>query len=147
MATTSGPVAKVVTRELVFETRGELDYNDLTAQVRQLLAHSGLTDGLLTVFATGSTGSVVTIESESGLLADLLHLAQEIAPRGLAYEHNQRWQDDNGHSHLRATLFGASVSIPFSNTKLHIGTWQQIVFIEFDVRPRRRTVVVQCMGV
>lgn len=145
----TGPVAsaKVITRELAFETRGELDWKDLTAQVRQVLAHTNLTDGLLTVFVAGSTGSVVTTEAESGLLQDLLHLAQEIAPRDRSYEHNQRWQDGNGHSHLRATLFGASLCIPFSGSKLHLGTWQQIVFIEFDVRPRRRTVVVQCMGI
>lgn len=144
--TASDSAGKVITRELAFETRGELDCKDLTAQVRQVLAHADLTDGLLTVFVAGSTGSVVTTEAESGLLQDLLHLAQEIAPRDRDYQHNQRWQDGNGHSHLRATLFGASLSIPFSNGKLHLGTWQQIVFIEFDVRPRRRTVVVQCMG-
>ncbi len=138
---------QVLVQRLTFETRGELDYRDLTPQVEQVLAQSGLTAGLCTVFCTGSTGSVVTIEAESGLLQDLLHLAQEIAPRGLEYEHNLRWHDGNGHSHLRATLFGPGISVPFADRKLLLGTWQQIVFVEWDVRARRRQVVVQVMGV
>jgi secondary thiamine-phosphate synthase enzyme len=133
--------------ELHFETYNELEWRDLTGEVRDCLARSGLRDGLLVVSAVGSTASIVTIEAEDGLRRDLLHLAERFAPRAAHYDHNDRWQDGNGHSHLRATLLGSSVCVPFNNGELEIGTWQQIVFVEFDVRPRRRTVVVQGVGV
>jgi secondary thiamine-phosphate synthase enzyme len=136
----------VFREEIVFNTHNELEWHDLSTVVRDALARSGLRDGLVVIAAVGSTASVITIEAEEGLHQDLLRLAEEFAPRERAYEHDRRWQDGNGHSHLRATLWGASVCLPFTGGELELGTWQQIVFVEFDVRPRRRTVIVQAVG-
>ena len=128
------------------DTLGGVQIIDITNHVQELLAKSGLNDGLATVFVPGSTASVTTIEYEPGLIADIKKALDRIAPRDGHYEHDQRWHDGNGHSHVRAAFLKPSVAIPFSNKTLMLGTWQQLVFIELDVRPRNRTIVVQLMG-
>jgi secondary thiamine-phosphate synthase enzyme len=128
------------------DTLGGVQIIDITNHVQELLAKSNLNDGLATVFVPGSTASVTTIEYEPGLIADIKKALDRIAPRDGHYEHDQRWHDGNGHSHVRAAFLKPSVAIPFSNKTLMLGTWQQLVFIELDVRPRNRTIVVQLIG-
>lgn len=128
------------------DTLGGVQIIDITNHVQELLAKSDLNDGLATVFVPGSTASITTIEYEPGLIADIKKALDRIAPRDGHYEHDQRWHDGNGHSHVRAAFLKPSVAIPFSNKTLMLGTWQQLVFIELDVRPRNRTIVVQLMG-
>lgn len=137
---------KTVIKRLQLDTSGGVQVIDVTNQVRQLLVESNLNDGLATVFVPGSTATVTTIEYEPGLIADITHALDRIAPREARYEHDKRWHDGNGHSHVRAAFLKPSVTIPFSNRALMLGTWQQLVFIELDVRPRNRTVVVQFIG-
>jgi secondary thiamine-phosphate synthase enzyme len=128
------------------DTLGGVQIIDITNHVQELLTKSNLNDGLATVFVPGSTASVTTIEYEPGLIADIKKALDRIAPRDGHYEHDQRWHDGNGHSHVRAAFLKPSVAIPFSDKTLMLGTWQQLVFIELDVRPRNRTIVVQFMG-
>jgi len=128
------------------DTLGGVQIIDITHEVQELLTKSNLKDGLVTVFVPGSTASVTTIEYEPGLIADIKKALDRIAPKDGHYEHDQRWHDGNGHSHVRAAFLKPSVTIPFSNKTLMLGTWQQLVFIELDIRPRNRTVVVQLMG-
>jgi len=127
-------------------TTGGVELRDITSRVRQVLKDSGLKEGLLTVFVPGSTAAVTTIEYEPGLVADMKRALDRIAPEGIHYEHDQRWHDGNGHSHIRASFLKPSVTIPFSNSSLMLGTWQQLTFIELDVRPRNRTVIIQLIG-
>jgi secondary thiamine-phosphate synthase enzyme len=127
-------------------TRGQGDTRDLTSLVADALTQSGLQDGIVTVFIVGSTAGVTTIEFEPGALADLNRLFERLAPREAEYEHHLRWGDDNGSSHVRAALLGPSVTVPFSARTLALGTWQQIVLVEFDTRARRREVVIQIVG-
>ena len=128
------------------DTLGGVQIIDITHEVQELLTKSNLKDGLVTVFVPGSTASVTTIEYEPGVIADIKKALDRIAPKDGHYEHDQRWHDGNGHSHVRAAFLKPSVTIPFSNKTLMLGTWQQLVFIELDIRPRNRTVVVQLMG-
>ena len=128
------------------DTLGGVQIIDITNHVQELLTKSDLKDGLVTVFVPGSTATVTTIEYEPGLIADMEKALDRIAPKNGHYEHDQRWHDGNGHSHVRAAFLKPSVAIPFSNKTLMLGTWQQLVFIELDVRPRNRTIVVQLMG-
>ncbi len=128
------------------ETAGGTDLKDLTRDLRRVLEESGLKEGSLTVFVPGSTAAVTTIEFEPGLVADIKRALEQIAPVGIPYEHDERWHDGNGHSHVRAALLKPSLTVPFTNRSLMLGTWQQIVFIELDVRPRTRTVIVQLIG-
>jgi secondary thiamine-phosphate synthase enzyme len=128
------------------DTLGGVQIIDITNQVQELLTNSNLEDGLVTVFIPGSTATVTTIEYEPGLIADMKKALDRIAPKNDHYEHDQRWHDGNGHSHVRAAFLKPSVSIPFSNKTLMLGTWQQLVFIELDVRPRNRTIVIHLMG-
>jgi secondary thiamine-phosphate synthase enzyme len=136
----------VASTTLELRTRGDAQIVDITDQVRAALAKSGLRDGIGCVFVPGATGGVTTIEYEPGCVADLQRLFDEIAPPNRDYEHEKRWGDGNGHSHLRAALLGPSLSFPFNDGKPRLGTWQQIVFVDFDNRPRSRTVVVQLVG-
>ena len=126
------------------EGRGAL--LDVTPEVTQHLRSSGLKDGIVTVAVVGSTAGISTIEYEPGLLSDFKNLQERWIPESPTYRHNYGGRDDNAHSHLRATMLGPSVTIPFSNGRLHLGTWQQIVLIDFDTRPRSRSVVCQVMG-
>ena len=136
----------VITRRIGLKTKGNGHILDITRQVAQEVADSGLKDGTVTVFVTGSTGGVTTVEYESGLISDLRDLFDRLAPSNISYQHNLRWGDGNGHAHVRASLLGASLTVPFVDQKLTLGTWQQIVFIDFDNRPRSRELVLQLMG-
>lgn len=127
-------------------TRGQADAHDLTDAVSRAVQQSGLTSGIATVFVVGSTAGVTTIEFEPGAVSDLNALFETLAPRDANYRHHLRWGDDNGSSHVRAALLGPSVTIPFTDGRLALGTWQQIVMIEFDTRPRQREIVVQVVG-
>ena len=136
----------VVTSTLRISTRGHADIHDVTALVAQAVTRSALKSGVVTVFCPSSTSALTTIEFEPGVLSDLKRLFDEIVPPGQPYEHDAAWGDGNGHSHVRAALLGASLSVPFVNTRLTLGTWQQIVYLDFDNRPRQRELVVQIMG-
>ena len=136
----------VVTEQISLQTKGECDIIDITQEVERQLARTEVNSGIVTLFVTGSTAGITTIEFESGLLADFQSMWQRTVPRDIPYDHNQRWGDGNGHSHVRASLLGASLVIPFDNKRLALGTWQQIVVADFDNRARSRQVVIQIMG-
>ena len=136
----------VVTRELELRTQGHCDVQDITGAVARLVQESGLTAGTVTIFCPGSTGGLTTIEYEDGVIADLSQVLDEIVPPDRAYRHHLRWGDDNGHSHIRAALVGPSLTVPFVDGRLTLGTWQQIVFCDFDTRPRSRRLVAQILG-
>jgi len=136
----------VVTKSIKLKSKGETDIIDITQKVSKCVENSGLKDGVATVFVSGSTGGLTTIEYEPGLLEDLPCAFEVIAPRDGEYQHNLRWHDGNGFSHVRAALLGPSLSVPFTNKKLCLGTWQQIAFIDFDNRARSREIVVQIIG-
>ncbi len=128
------------------QTRGHADTHDVTSQVQDHVEASGIHSGLVTVFTPSSTSALTTIEYESGALHDLRRALDEIAPQDREYKHNLRWHDGNGHSHLRAALLGPSLTVPILDGRLTLGTWQQILFIDFDVRARSRRLVVQIVG-
>jgi secondary thiamine-phosphate synthase enzyme len=136
----------VETRTVMFSTEAEMDVVDITKDVADLLNESGASDGVLTVFVPGSTGAVTTMEYEPGLVKDMKELFEKLAPLDHYYHHEERWHDKNGHSHVRASLIGPSVSVPFRDRRLMLGTWQQIVFFDFDVRAREREIIVQIVG-
>jgi secondary thiamine-phosphate synthase enzyme len=119
---------------------------DITARVAEAVRESGLTNGVVTVFTPSATSGLTTIEFESGAVTDFQRLFDEVAAQERHYAHNARWGDGNGHSHVRAALLGPSLTVPFVQGRLTLGTWQQIVFVDFDNRPRRRELVVQGMG-
>lgn len=119
---------------------------DLTSRVQDVISESGFSEGQVTVFVPGATGGVTTIEYEPGLIRDLPEAFERIAPRGARYFHDETWHDGNGHSHVRASILGPSLTIPFSNGRMILGTWQQIIVVDFDNRPRRRDIVVQLNG-
>jgi len=127
-------------------TSGQGDAHDLTSSVADAIADSGLASGIVTVFVVGSTAAITTIEFEPGAVADLNRLLEAIAPRRGEYRHHVRWGDDNGSSHVRAALLGPSVTVPFTAGRLALGTWQQVMLLELDTRPRRREVVIQMIG-
>src|SRR4030043_969269 len=127
-------------------TKGFSDIIDITYRVDAVIGHSRIEDGLVTVFCPGSTGAVTTIEFESGVLKDLQKAIEKIVPSNIPYEHDRRWGDGNGFSHVRAALMKPSLTIPMVKGKLALGTWQQIVFIDFDNRRRERNILVQVMG-
>jgi len=132
--------------ELNIETSGEVDIVNITDDVQRIVTKSKIKDGIACIFVPGSTGSVTTIEYEPGLKKDLARVLQKIAPKEEHYDHHETWHDDNGHSHVRASLIGPSVTIPLKNGKLLHGTWQQIVFLELDTQPRDRKIIVQIVG-
>ncbi len=136
----------VATRDITFETKGNSDIIDITPQVEKRVAESGISNGTVTLFVTGSTAGVTTIEYEPRLVGDFKSMWDRLIPQSIPYEHNKTWGDGNGHSHVRASMLGASLTIPFVSKKLVLGTWQQIVFIDFDNRPRSRKLVLQIMG-
>jgi secondary thiamine-phosphate synthase enzyme len=136
----------IYSEKISLNTKGFTDIVDLTPQVMDVQNRSKIKDGLITVFCPGSTGSVTTIEYESGVLRDLQKAIEKIAPSDISYEHDKRWGDGNGFSHVRAALMKPSLSIPLIKGKLTLGTWQQIVFIDFDNRGRKRDLVVQVVG-
>lgn len=136
----------VITASISLSTRGNSDIHDITDQVRQLVTQSKLKNGVATLFCPSSTSALTTIEYEPGCLSDLRRLFDEIIPPNRTYQHDQAWGDGNGHSHVRAALLGASLSVPFVESRLTLGTWQQIIYVDFDNRPRRRELVVQMVG-
>jgi secondary thiamine-phosphate synthase enzyme len=136
----------LVTDTFRLQTRGDDHILDVTERVQEILAKHGFEEGQVLVFVSGSTAGITTIEYEPGLLEDIPAAFEKIAPKGAAYRHEEAWHDGNGHSHVRASLLGPSLTVPFRKGKLLLGTWQQIVVIDFDNRPRQRDVVVQLTG-
>jgi secondary thiamine-phosphate synthase enzyme len=136
----------VKTATITLNTRGNTDICDLTSELERLLAESGLTSGTLTVFCPSSTSGLTTVEFEPGAVADMKRMFEELLPSQREYAHNATWHDGNGHSHMRASLLGPSLTIPFVSKTLTLGTWQQVVYLDFDIRPRRRELVVQMVG-
>ena len=136
----------VATHRRDVATRGQGDAHDITDIVAAAVADAGSAAGLATIFVVGSTAALTTIEFEPGAVADLNRLLEEIAPRGDEYRHHLRWGDDNGSSHVRAALLGPSLTVPFAERKLLLGTWQQIMLLELDTRPRKREIVIQILG-
>ncbi len=136
----------VITKQISFQTKGECDIIDITAQVQQQLSETRIKDGAVTVFITGSTAGVTTTENEPGLIADFKAMWERVIPKNGGYRHDRAWGEGNGYSHVRASLLGASLVVPFNNKKLALGTWQQIVVVDFDNRPRSRQILLQIMG-
>jgi secondary thiamine-phosphate synthase enzyme len=137
----------VQSHEFEVSSKGNCEVIDLTHHVAKLLASGDTMEGVVTVFVVGSTAAITTTEFEPGLVHyDLKAAFEKIAPRNGAYKHEQTWHDDNGHSHICASLVGPSLSVPFSDRKMKLGTWQQIVLIDFDTRPRERKIIVQVLG-
>jgi len=136
----------VETREITLQSRGDCDIIDITPQVAASVSKSGINSGIVTLFIVGSTAGITTIEYEPNLASDFRAMWDRIIPQNIPYEHNRTWGDGNGHSHVRASALGASLTIPFVNKKLTLGTWQQIVLVDFDNRPRARKVVIQLLG-
>jgi secondary thiamine-phosphate synthase enzyme len=136
----------VQTAAIELSTRGNADIQDITGSVEDLVRKSELQNGIATVFCPSSTSALTTIEFESGCVSDLQRLMDEIVNPNQHYAHNARWRDGNGHSHVRAALLGPSITVPFINGELTLGTWQQIVFIDFDNRARRRQLILQMLG-
>jgi len=136
----------VVTEELHFDTKGEVEIVDITDKVNSKLRESSIKDGIVTIFVPGSTGAVTTIEYEPGLLQDLPAALERLFPKGIDYAHELRWHDGNGHSHIRASFLGPSLTVPFRNNKMLLGTWQQVVFVELDNKRRSRRIILQIVG-
>jgi secondary thiamine-phosphate synthase enzyme len=136
----------VHTETLQYSTRGDGDARDITRDVASVVAASGMSDGIVSLFVIGSTAGLTTIEFEPGAVADLEATFERIAPRSIEYQHHLRWHDDNGHSHVRAALLGPSLVVPFTKGSLMLGTWQQIILVDFDTRPRRREIIARLIG-
>ena len=136
----------IFSETISLSTKGFSDILDITHHVNGVISRSKIENGLVTVFCSGSTGAVTTIEYESGVLRDLQKAIEKIAPSNIPYEHDRRWGDGNGFSHVRAALMKPSITVPLTKGKLTLGTWQQIVFIDFDNRKRERNILVQVMG-
>ena len=136
----------VVTKRIKINTKGNTDIIDITDQVANAVSKTDIESGVVTVFVPGSTAGLTTVEYEPGLIQDLKRLFEKIAPKSDTYQHNLRWHDGNGYAHVRASFLGPNISVPFINSKLQLGTWQQIIFIDFDNRPRSREIVVQVVG-
>ncbi|MFW9799138.1 MAG: secondary thiamine-phosphate synthase enzyme YjbQ [Candidatus Thorarchaeota archaeon] len=133
-------------KTILFSTKGNCDMIDMTSRVAKVVKQSGLNEGICTVFCPGSTASVVTIEYEGGLLKDFPEAMDRLAPEDIVYEHHLRWGDGNGHSHIRASIVGPSVTVPFVNGALTLGTWQQIAYCDFDNRARNRKLEIMLLG-
>jgi len=136
----------VITKTMRIKTKGELQMINITEDISRAIQESKITNGITTIFVPGSTAAVTTIEYELGLLKDFPNMLERVAPKNIDYEHEQAWHDGNGHSHVRASLVGPSLTIPFANKQLTLGTWQQIVLVELDIRSRERSLVVQIIG-
>ncbi len=137
---------QIISEELVLRTTAGTDIIDLTGQVQDQLSASRIVSGILVLFVPGSTGALTTIEYENGVLEDLKRVIEKLAPKDNHYEHDRRWGDGNGYSHVRAALMKPSLSIPIQKGRLSLGTWQQIVLLDFDNRPRDRRVLIQILG-
>jgi len=136
----------VVTRKISLQTKGNCDIIDITPQVERQVAEADVNNGTVTLFIAGSTAGISTIELESGVISDFQGMWERIIPQNIPYNHDRRWGDGNGYSHVCASLLGASLVIPFNDKKLALGTWQQIVLVDFDNRLRSREIILQIMG-
>ncbi|NQU31058.1 MAG: YjbQ family protein [Anaerolineae bacterium] len=136
----------VITDSIRIDTQGNADSYNITTNVVEVLANSGIQNGIVTLFTPSATSGLTTIEYESGCLSDFRRLMDELASPEKGYAHEERWHDGNGHSHVRAALLGPSITIPFVNQELTLGTWQQVMFIDFDTHPRQRELIVQIIG-
>jgi secondary thiamine-phosphate synthase enzyme len=136
----------IITKTIQVKSRGENDMIDMTKQTSRLLEESKLDEGMVTVFVSGSTAAVSTIEYEPGLINDFPDMLSRVVPNDIEYKHDETWQDGNGHSHVRASLIGPSLTIPFKDGELMLGMWQQIVLFEMDTRQRTREIIVQIIG-
>jgi len=136
----------VITKNISLKTKGECDIVDITAQVQQQLSEARVNDGTVTIFITGSTAGVTTIENEPSLVSDFKEMWERVVSKTVEYRHDRAWGEGNGYSHVRASLLGASLVVPFNNKRLALGTWQQLVVVDFDNRPRSRQVLLQIMG-
>jgi secondary thiamine-phosphate synthase enzyme len=136
----------IITKSLNINSKAENDMVDITTPTSRAIQESKLTNGIVIIFVAGSTAAVTTIEYEPGLKTDFPKMLSRIAPKELDYEHDKRWHDGNGHSHVRASLVGPSLTIPFKDTKLMLGIWQQIVLLEMDTKKRERTIILQIIG-
>jgi len=132
--------------EINIETNGEADIVDITSKVQKVITISKIKNGIACIFVPGSTGTITTIEYEPGLMKDLPRALEKIAPRDIYYDHHETWHDDNGRSHVKASIMGPSSTFPIKNGKLIHGTWQQLVFIELDTTPRNRNIIVHIVG-
>ncbi len=136
----------IFTAEISLQSRGDTDIIDITDKVAQQVAGSNISRGTVNLFVAGSTAGITTIEFEPGLVADIRNMWARLIPQNVSYDHDRRWGDGNGYSHVRASLLGVSLVVPFNNRQMLLGTWQQIVVIDFDARPRQRKIIVQLTG-
>ena len=136
----------VISKKIRLNTKGDTDIIDITARVGSIVSKAGIDSGVVTIFVPGSTGGLTTVEYEPGLVQDLKLFFEKIAPKSGTYQHNLQWHDGNGYAHVRASFLGPGISIPFVGKELQLGTWQQIIFIDFDNRPRSRELIIQVMG-
>ncbi|MDP3781152.1 MAG: secondary thiamine-phosphate synthase enzyme YjbQ [Nitrosopumilaceae archaeon] len=139
-------IMAVTTKTITIKSKGENDIIDITPQVAEIVQESKIRNGNVTLFVSGSTASITTVEYEPGLVKDFPKMLARIAPQDIEYDHEKMWHDGNGHSHVKASLLGPSLTIPFKDNQLLLGTWQQIVFVELDTRSRERNLVVQILG-
>jgi secondary thiamine-phosphate synthase enzyme len=137
---------KIITRELIIETEGNCDIKNITDEVRKQIKESRMKEGNCNVFSIGSTASITTLEYEPGLIKDIPKILEKLIPAYSKYNHNDTWGDNNGHSHIRSAIIGTSINIPFIKSELTLGTWQQIVLIDFDTKKRTRRISVQLIG-
>ncbi len=137
---------KVISKTIQLSSKGQDDVIDITKQVSNVVKDSNIENGTVTIFVAGSTAAVTTIEYEPGLINDFPEMLSRIIPKNIEYEHDNTWHDGNGHSHVRASLVGPSLTVPIINGKLTLGTWQQIVLLEMDTRPRNRNLILQIMS-
>jgi len=136
----------VVAKKISVRTKGQCDIVDIMPQVEQQVAETNINSGTVTLFVAGSTAGISTIEFEPGVLYDFKSMWERNVPQNIPYDHDRAWSDGNGYSHVRASLLGASLVVPFNDKKLTLGTWQQIVLVDFDNRPRSRQIILQIMG-
>ncbi|MEE9585285.1 MAG: secondary thiamine-phosphate synthase enzyme YjbQ [Nitrososphaerales archaeon] len=137
---------KIISEEIQIDTRGEGDMVDITDHLTEILSRTGLKNGQLTTFVPGSTAALTTIEYEPGLKKDFPSALERLVPHNIPYEHDKTWHDGNGHSHVRASIVGPSLTIPFNNDRLILGTWQQVVLVEMDIHSRSRRLFIQIIG-
>lgn len=136
----------IVSKTIRISTKGNCDMTNITPEIAREISNSNITSGIATIFVTGSTAGVTTIEFEDGLISDFKEMWERNVPQNITYQHDRRWGDGNGYSHVRASLQGPSLVIPFTNKRLALGTWQQIIIVDFDNRPRTREIVLQLLG-
>jgi secondary thiamine-phosphate synthase enzyme len=137
---------QILTRTIFLRSKGEGDIIDITSETSKILSQSKLKDGIITIFVSGSTAAVTTIEYEPGLRQDFPNMLSRIVPENIEYQHENMWHDGNGHSHVKASLIGPSLTIPFNDGTLMLGIWQQIVVLEMDINKRERNVILQIIG-